>query len=36
LNSATLASGMYILVGEVRDGSGLVKEKFRTKVLVLQ
>jgi hypothetical protein len=36
LNSATLASGMYILVGEVRDGSGLVKQKFRTKMLVLQ
>ena len=36
VDSASLASGMYILVGEVRDAGGAVKQDFRTKVMVVR
>jgi flagellar hook assembly protein FlgD len=36
LDSRPYASGMYILVGEVKDGTGKVTQNFRTKVLVVR
>jgi flagellar hook assembly protein FlgD len=36
VDSASMASGFYILVGEVRDASGDLKQNFRAKVLVVR
>jgi len=36
LDSRPYASGVYILVGEVKDGNGKVTQDFRTKVMVVK
>jgi len=36
LDSRPYASGIYILVGEVKDANGKVKQDFRTKVMVVK